>query len=362
MHPVALIAALLLCLLVLAGSQTSGSGSGAQQVCKVEEMSKGRWVYRNDSTLQKSFRCCSGEYNDYQDSSLVGFCSANESLLVSGRACYCDEMMHTRHLVTEREKYFWQTDNCLTLDWNATRFCDLLGTRTILLIGDSTNRQTASTLRSMVQGYEPKGVCAMQIVSRDSDFLVPFDTIKPRPSLPERSGPWMRHIRELSPDIVVLSTGAHYMEVDAYVSMLGTLSSMINKIRRTFQHPPKFVWKTQNPAHHGCHTGATEKPLGNISDLVVYDDKNKWIHHRTYDSLARNMSALLDIHVIDMSPLYLRQDGHVGYLAWDLKGGDCLHYCLPGALNIFSVMMVHLLLSLDASGNDDDYSARRRRR
>jgi hypothetical protein len=278
---------------------------------------------------------------------------------MSSLTCVLDEIMHTRHILTEREKYFWQTDDCLTMDWNATKFCELLGSRTILLIGDSTNRQTASTLRSMIQGYEPKGICSMQVMSRDSDFLVPFETIQPRPQLPERSEPWIRHLHELNPDIVVLSTGAHYMDVDAYRSMLTTISSMITKIRLTYRHPPKFVWKTQNPAHHGCRTGATEKPLKNISELVVYDDKNKWIHHRTYDSLARNFSAALGMHVIDMSPLYLRQDSHVGYLAWDLKGGDCLHYCLPGALNIFSVMLMHLLLSIDASGNDDDYVRRR---
>jgi hypothetical protein len=195
----------------------------------------------------------------------------------------------------------------------------------------------------------------MQIIHRDSDFLVPFNKIVPRPQLPERAEPFIKHLRELNPDIVVLSTGAHYMRVEEYESMIRVLAEMITKIRQTYKHPPKFVWKTQNAAHHNCRTGQDQAPLKNISELIVYDDKNKWIHHRTYDALARNMSKSLGMPIIDMSPLYLRQDGHPGYLAWDSKGGDCLHYCLPGPLNLFPIMMLHLIRSLDKSGNDDDY-------
>ena len=326
------------------------------RICNYDEMNIGQWIYRNDSNLTKSFRCCGGDGNDWQDPSLAGYCFANETLIASGRACYCDELLKTRHSVSEREKYFWKTDNCTTLDWNATYFCELLGQRKILILGDSTCRQTASTLRSMIQNDNPKGKCGMQILNRDSDYLVPINDINPKPLVHERSGVFYEHIHQVQPDIVVLATGAHYLNIDSYKSMLYNLAKKIEAIRRHYKNPPKFIWKTQNPGHHACKTGPNEKPYKNISEIVVYDDKNKWNYHRIYDQLAINMSNSIDMKVIDMSPLYLRVDGHVGYLAWDLRGGDCLHYCMPGPLNIFSVLMMHLLRNLDPSGNDDDFS------
>lgn len=84
---VLLLVNLMASVLALVGSQSNNAVS--RRICELEEMYNGRWVYRNESTARKSFRCCSGEYNDYQDPTLIGFCSANESLLVSGRACYC---------------------------------------------------------------------------------------------------------------------------------------------------------------------------------------------------------------------------------------------------------------------------------
>ena len=327
-------------------------------ICQYDEMSSGRWIYMNDSSSRKSFRCCGGDGNDWKDPSLAGFCNANETLLTSGRGCFCDELFNTRHSVSEREKFVWKTDNCTTMEWNATYFCDLLGSRTLLLIGDSTNRQTSSTLNSMIRGDVPPGRCASQILSRDSDFLVQFDLIRPRPSMPERERGFIKHIHELRPDIVVLSTGAHYLDLEAYKSMLSALEINIQTIRRSYKKPPKFIWKTQNPGHYACRTGVKEKPLDDFSQFTAIDDHNKWNLHRAYDEVSKNLSRQVGMKVIDMSPLYLRLDGHPGYLAYDIRGGDCLHYCLPGPLNIFSILMTHLLRTeLDVSGNDDDYGS-----
>ena len=138
--------------------------------------------------------------------------------------------------------------------------------------------------------------------------------------------------------------------------MMQALKDDITKIRRTYKQPPKFIWKTQNPGHHACKTGVSEKPLDNLEQYTFVDNVNKWNLHRAYDEIARNVSASLGMKVIDMSPLYLRIDGHPGYLAYDVRGGDCLHFCLPGPLDIFSIMLLHLLRGeLSRDGNDDDY-------
>ena len=334
----------------------NSSVANQTRICEYNEMGgkAGQWVYRNGSS--KSFRCCGGDGNDWQDPSLVNFCHANSTLMTSGRGCFCDELQFHRHTVSEREKFVWETTNCTTMKWNATYFCELLGPRTLLLIGDSTMKQTASTLRTMIQHDEPPGDCGMQILLRDSDFLVDWGLLEPRPTTVERAAMFKKHLHEIRPDIAILSTGAHYLSVDTYHSMWRILAKGIEDIRRKYKHPPKFVWKTQNPGHHACRTGDHETPLQSIDQYKPIDDKNKWNLHRNYDEIARNKSAELGIQVIDMSPLYLRPDGHPGYLAYDIRGGDCLHYCLPGPLNIFSILVMHMLRStLNVSGNDDDF-------
>jgi hypothetical protein len=42
---------------------------------------------------------------------------------------------------------------------------------------------------------------------------------------------------------------------------------------------------------------------------------------------------------MDMSPLKLRADSQAR------STRDCLHYCMPGVLNLFSVLMYNLLLT-----------------
>ena len=79
----------------------------------------------------------------------------------------------------------------------------------------------------------------------------------------------LNYIKEIKPDILVLATGAHYLNLDTYKSMWHVLHESIDKFRSTYSHPPKFICKTQNPGHHGCRTGGKEKPLSNISPSRV---------------------------------------------------------------------------------------------
>ena len=47
--------------------------------------------------------------------------------------------------------YDWVPCFCMLHRWNASFFCELLGNRTILLVGDSTMEQSVSTLMAMIQ-------------------------------------------------------------------------------------------------------------------------------------------------------------------------------------------------------------------
>ena len=64
--------------------------------------------------------------------------------------CSCDRQGKTRFVPAPRELYQWKPATCQLMQWDADLFCELLGARTLLLVGDSTMQQSASTLMSMV--------------------------------------------------------------------------------------------------------------------------------------------------------------------------------------------------------------------
>ena len=77
-----------------------------------------------------------------------------------GHACKCqhsnDTLAHT-----QAQMYIWKPHNCTLLDWDSKLFCQLLGGRKVLLSGDSTMQQTASTLTSLIKAGQ--GHCADNI-------------------------------------------------------------------------------------------------------------------------------------------------------------------------------------------------------
>lgn len=80
-------------------------------------------------------------------------------------------------------------------------------------------------------------------------------------------------------------------------------------------------------------------PLNNFqaSKNKSIEDRSNWYLFPYFDNLSIKRSKLLDINVIDMSPLYYRIDAHAI--------GDCLHYCIPGPLNLFAILLFNILLT-----------------
>ena len=95
-------------------------------------------------------------------------------------------------------------------------------------------------------------------------------------------------------------------------------------------------------------------------DLTL--DPRGWVYHwelhPSFDQMAMQFAADLGMGVIDMSPLYLRPDAHIGgttgngyhmLLAGEQRGAapekmDCLHYCLPGPVDLFNVLLLQALV------------------
>jgi hypothetical protein len=323
--------------------------------CMGNQYSVGKWVLNTSKEMEKSLVCCE------HDSTITYYnkqhCGPRNIVMMSdrgsnthfswpgGHACLCDKeeggLMTTVH---NRERYYWAPFRCTLPTWNAKDFCRLLGTRRMLAVGDSTFRQSSMTLASMI--YAGQGGCADQIYFNASHDLINkkilyslLDVLKESPFVP---------------DIVLTGSGAHVHSVEKYATNWNWLQRIFLYFHK--RNPEmKFIWKTQNPGHPNCWTYDTPVEKWNKPKIK---DEYEWYLHDDFDAmsitniknLTRHHSHSQDdqqgkkketpfIQVMDMSPLKLRPDSHARSMR------DCLHYCMPGALNLFSVLMYNLLLT-----------------
>ena len=62
-----------------------------------------------------------------------------------------------------------------------------------------------------------------------------------------------------------------------------------------------------------------------------------------YDHYIRENSLRYDFKILDMAPLYMRGDAHVGFAKAFRGDPDCLHYCIPGPVDLFPVLLQQML-------------------
>ena len=106
-----------------------------------------------------------------------------------------------------QDRYKWVPDSCRLVEWNARRFCELLGARRILLVGDSTVSQAATVLMNYIHwGFwqAPSSGCQQQVLFANSDTLIGREL-----GVDNRGGDWKTLVRHFDPDIVIVSSGPH---------------------------------------------------------------------------------------------------------------------------------------------------------
>ena len=339
-----------LLLLLLASSFSSIVSPSDARLCEGTEHTDGRWVNFTTPPKRKSFHCCQYDSYDFMhdpvacrnplwteklgfyDTQLVtGF---NEyPTFVGEHSCNCDKAQGTRDTVSQRELYYWKPTNCSLLSWNATRFCEILGPRRMLFVGDSTQVQTFATLTNMIQSGNAS--CNSQITFGRSNLLV--YGLKGGKNLHE----WVQ-ISNL-PDIVVIACAAHLHDLGDMQFVLQHLAPMMQRIRDLYQEKGRsvsFAWKTSNPPHFNCTV--LHEPLAEAAPLSPQDlksDNYEWHLFPDFDAMAVNASKTLNMTILDVTPLRLRPDAHTG-VTWK---SDCLHYCLPGPIDLFSQVVMQAL-------------------
>lgn len=320
--------------------------------CLGNDHVQGKWVYQ-ENLSRKSFYCCglddlpveglgedeslcnSHENTKYHLSHFEFFQGSDTFLAhVGGRGCYCDARQSTgREAISEREKYVWVPETCELQSWNAQVFCEALNNRTILMVGDSTSQQVISSLTSMIR--TGNGGCAHNIYFGKSFFLM-FKQYAYK-----RMVDYMKE--NIIPDILIYNAGVHLGDEGDLISVLENLKaqliSEINPILQEQNRKIQYVWKSISPGHFSCDQST--KPYSSYSEYHLIDeglDKYRWNMHNKFDEIAKNYSGIMNYTYLDVSPLYLRPDAHPG-------GKDCLHFCVPGPLDLFAVLLMNKLVN-----------------
>jgi len=329
--------------------------------CKPNEIMPGKWVRQN--LTEKLYVSCGKETNDWQDPEINQYCTTEgrisndidrgpkENLtIVGGHASVCDEMDKTRLIPSQREQYIWQPDNCQLMKWDARLFCKLLGNRNLMFFGDSTMQQTFASFINRINWGKDRAYCAHQLT-----FAVAFGISLPYEKELER---WDRIILLHNPDIIVAGFGGHFTR---FGDNMGPFNHTVRALYQLLNHTAHirnesrlhFIWKTNNPGHVLCddYTEPTNYYPHQSPEL----DKYKWGYFPKYDEIYENFRStqyfgMFKNSTLNMEPLYFRPDAHAGKRAWDWHrtfGGDCLHLCAPGALDVAPIFFMHWMLHND---------------
>jgi hypothetical protein len=231
----------------------------------------------------------------------------------------------------------WETNTCTMLDWDASAFCQHLGKRTILFIGDSTMSQTASVLMNAIGTQLGARGCQANIIFGPGDTVV-----GERLGANNRGQSWLGWLADLKPDVVIVNAGAHVKGDRAFfrdkvirriIKELPEVEEMYKKRQRNFE----LIWMTQPPP------GCSKEPKA-----INFKEGYKWRHSGAYDYDQTDLrdeaaKAIFGGHaeILDLTPLKGRPDGHVGVGVGE--GHDCMHWCIPGPITIIPRLLLQMM-------------------
>ena len=311
----------------------------------------GQWVYTPNRTVLTRPGCCTRDRQVtfdflpkpikcqmiYRPDSFRGKKTFYQ--LMGGYECSCPGFV---------DRYTWQSQDIPMFDPNQA--CHLLGRRKVLLMGDSTMRQTASFL---INALFPAG-CQTQIIFRIADTLI-YKNL----GAFNRGGHWKDIVLDSRPDIVIMSVGAHVKQqngTDATTvyrsvvdEVLNGILEMKNSSSRFFRNIT-FVWKTQQP--RGCSKNIFLMPPAEAAQLStragLFSSSSKVSYGWDLYLLSRLQE--LELPYLDVRMLYSRSDGHPASRTAEFdSSGDCRHFC-NGPMDVVAALFQKLLVDL---GNTD---------
>jgi hypothetical protein len=294
--------------------------------CTIEQLGIGYW---NFSTIRPSPFCCVA-------SNSLQTCQPNPNLdnlrrnSGAGNGCYCD--------VDKQFAPTWQVSSHCHYEpqLDSTLFCSELRRqrRRIVFVGDSLADQFHITTFGMIHGERDLNLTCADLVSfrlSDSFTLFPYDRGDKLDVIIEselaRSG-----VKTVP--LFVICVGAHVWskEVTMEAQLVAGYSTLITHAENVLnKYQAKYLWVPLTPPH-SCeiHLSATQIEFRNVSQSF---------HFPHVKAMKRELYRLVNKSLIlpVFDALDQRSEAHTWW--------DCLHFCMPGPLQVVPLFLSHLLLT-----------------
>ena len=316
--------------------------------CKAGAVRHGKWREVRNRTV--SLLCCA----EFRKS--TGYyltrpgCSADGQMpkrATGAAGCDCKGTEH---------QYVWEPKTCKLHEWSATLLCNLLSNYQVVVIGDSVAQQTYATIMGMVETANDRE-CIRRFSYEPSDTLVgkQYGGRNRGERLDQIVSRHLNLSQSYNRSLLVLpSFGAHIVvpkdeSIAIFAAVMNEATSFLNI------HRVPYLWLLQLPAHPNCSRKLEPFDFNHseaqILNFTYYNwdsrDIYKWRNFVFYPEIARTVVG--EARLIDtFDPLLRRMDGHTTL--------DCIHWCVPGALEIIPIILNHMLVNdkelLQNNGSD----------
>ncbi|CAI5479421.1 unnamed protein product [Closterium sp. Yama58-4] len=148
------------------------------------------------------------------------------------------------------------------------------------------------------------------------------------------SFPWFNDVLPGSDTaVLVLNRGAHYVEDEEFTEQLNRTLTRVREVAPDIL----IIYRSTPPGHAHCEN--ITAPLKEPQDPASLPFH--WGEFGRQNKLAKQMVEAVGGVFMDVDPMTrLRGDGHM------LPPNDCLHYCLPGPLDVWTQLLYNMLLQL----------------
>ncbi len=313
----------------------------------------------------------------------------------------CDDVTIKAH-APPRKHYRWVPDRCAMQPFDADALCSQLDGKQLVVVGDSTVLQTFVSLVSLLGGTFGKDVkhgavicdltasaCAdrLRLVFVRNDLLLwstlpagDFDRVRRCDGFSILHPFTQRASRDA--DVLVLGVGHHFprslmlAEKGARASRRGAEVARRARIAffaRNLNHTlasaleARAAWGRTHPASVVVLGSTTpvrscaryREPLslsravealaaGGADPEPPSANEERWQHYPRYNQLARWLATAAGATFVDVAaPSARRPDGAMGgfWPPGSPRQRDCVHSCMPGPVDSWSVMLSNLLRS-----------------
>jgi hypothetical protein len=227
----------------------------------------------------------------------------------------------------------------LSLAW-----LDRLGCVRLLIVGDSLQDAMAATLREYVRSDVPHrsvNVPPMDMVRNDYSAINEQEERGIQLTLK----PWAPYVRNgtLKPNVVVVNRGPHWSPDSNFTR--GYENTLL--FLRLYAPHVRVIARTSPAGHANCKRYAYQPPLSAPLPLPPADlpwAKYGWDQVMAQNALLRALvsrepAVAAQTTVLDVVPATaLRADSHVTHR------DDCLHYCMPGPVDMWVELLGNVLL------------------